>query len=94
VKVKATAEADGRMPHAMFCKMELTTATGETHATIVEYHKGHWKNPLSDAEVDAKFQKLASAVLNERQSSRLLEALWRLDTLDDAGEVVRLTKAG
>jgi 2-methylcitrate dehydratase len=94
VKVKATAEADQRMPHAMFCKMELTMVTGQTHATIVEFHKGHWKNPLADSEVEAKFQKLAGAVLNDSQASRLLDALWRLEKLDDAGEVVRLTKAG
>lgn len=94
VKVKATAEADLRMPQAMFCKMELVTLAGDTHATIVEYHKGHWKNPLSDGELEAKFQKLAGAVLKESQASRLLDALWRLEKLDDAGEIVRLTKAG
>src|SRR5215210_7860499 len=51
VKVKATDEADRRMPEAMLCTMELVTSSGETHTASVEYHRGHWKNPMSDADV-------------------------------------------
>lgn len=94
VKAKATEEADRRMPEAMFCRMELVTSAGQTHTAVVEYHRGHWKNPMSDGEIEAKFGKLASAVLSDAQAGRLLETLWRLDGLDDAGEVVRLTRAG
>ena len=93
VKVKATDEADRRMPEAMYCKMQLVTLAGATHTAIVEYHKGHWKNPMSDTQLEAKFRKLAGAVLSDAQTSRLLETLWRFEKLDDAGEVVRLTKA-
>ncbi|HET7159540.1 MAG TPA: hypothetical protein VFI62_11115, partial [Burkholderiales bacterium] len=93
VKVKATDEADRRMPEAMYCKMQLVTQSGATHTAIVEYHQGHWKNPMSDTQLEAKFRKLAGAVLSDAQTSRLLETLWRFETLADAGEVVRLTKA-
>ena len=91
VKVTATEEADGRMPDAMLCRMAIVTAGGQTFETAVEYHRGHWKNPMSDAEVEAKFTKLAAGVLKPTQTGRLLDALWRLDELADAGEIVRLT---
>jgi 2-methylcitrate dehydratase len=91
IRVTATEEADRRMPEAMLCKMALTTHSGETHHARVEYHKGHWRNPMSDAEVEAKFRKLAQAVLRDDQIDRLLESLWRFEALADAGEVVRLT---
>jgi 2-methylcitrate dehydratase len=94
VKATATEEADRRMPEAMLCRMTLVTAGGERHEAVVEYHKGHWKNPMSDAEIEAKFRKLAREVLDEAQTTRLLERLWRLEEMPDAGEVVRLTKAG
>jgi 2-methylcitrate dehydratase len=94
VKVQASAEADRRMPDAMLCRMQVVTAGGATHEASVEYHKGHWKNPMSDAEVETKFRKLASAVLDLRQTDRLLESLWRLEELPDGGEIVRLTNAG
>jgi 2-methylcitrate dehydratase len=91
VKATATEEADARMPDAMFCRMVLVTTGGERHEAVVEYHKGHWKNPMSDAEIETKFRKLAREVLDDSRTNRLLESLWRLDDLPDAGEVVRLT---
>src|SRR5215212_3013505 len=94
VKAQATEEADRRMPDAMYCKMDVVTTSAETHTAVVEYHKGHWKNPMSDVDVEAKFHKLAREVLKEDRAARLLEALSRLETLDDAGEILRLTKAG
>ncbi|HUP95252.1 MAG TPA: MmgE/PrpD family protein [Burkholderiales bacterium] len=94
VKAKGTEEADRRMPDAMFCKMDVVTVAGETHTAVVEYHKGHWKNPMSDAEVEGKFCRLAREALEEERAERLLATLRRLESLDDAGDIVRLTKAG
>ena len=94
VKVKATEEADRRMPEAMLCRMQIVLDGGATHETVVEYHKGHWKNPMSDDEVEAKFRRLAAEVLKPEQIERLLEKLWTLEELPNAGEIVRLTKAG
>jgi len=93
VKASASEEADRRMPDAMLCRMELVTRSGESHRAVVEYHKGHWKNPMSETELEAKFRKLASQVLEPPRIERLLESLWRLDELEDAGELVRLTEA-
>jgi 2-methylcitrate dehydratase len=94
VRVKTSEEADRRMPEAMLCKMELVSTSGAVHTAIVDYHKGHWKNPMSDADIERKFRKLASQVLDHTRSARLLDALWRLDGLGDVAEVLRLTQAG
>jgi 2-methylcitrate dehydratase len=91
VKVEATEEADRLMPEAMLCKLTVVTKAGATHGATVKYHKGHWKNPMSDVEVEAKFRKLASGVLQPAHSDRLLAALWKLEDAADAGEIIRLT---
>jgi 2-methylcitrate dehydratase len=93
VKAKATPEADARMPHAMLCRLELVLKSGATHVAVVEYHRGHWKNPMSDAEVEAKYRALAGKALAPARSERLLEALWKLEDAADTGEIVRLTVA-
>ncbi len=90
IKVSASEEADRRMPEAMLVRMTIV-AGGKSHEAMVEYHRGHWKNPMSDAEIEGKFRKLAPAVLSQAQSDRLLAALWRLEELADGGEIVRLT---
>jgi 2-methylcitrate dehydratase len=91
VKVEATEEADRQMPEAMLCKLTVLMKGGATHGATVKYHKGHWKNPMSDGEVEAKFRKLARGVLQPAHSDRLLAALWKLEDAADAGEIVRLT---
>lgn len=94
VKVKATAEADARAPEAMLCRMQVVTTSGASHEAVVEYHKGHWKNPMTDDEVETKFRKLSAEVLEPQQTDALLGSLWKLETLADAGEIVRLANAG
>jgi 2-methylcitrate dehydratase len=91
VKVEASQEADRRMPEAMLCELKLVTKSGTTHSAVVEYHKGHWKNPMTDAEVEEKVRMLAGGVLPPDRTSRLLERLWKLEDVADAGEIVRLT---
>ena len=91
VKVEASEEADRRMPEAMLCKLKLVTRSGATHTAVVDYHKGHYKNPMSDAEVEAKFRGLAQNVLKPAQTDRLLETLWKIEDVADAGEIVQLT---
>jgi len=94
VKVEVSDEANRRMPEAMLCKLTLITKDGQHHTAKVEYHKGHWKNPMSDAEVEGKFRSLAEKVRQRTASDRLLETMWKLENLADAGDLVRLTAAG
>ena len=78
----------------MFCRMIVLTTDGAAHEASVSYHRGHWKNPMSQAEVEGKFSKLAAGMLNDAQTGRLLDTLWNLENLADAGEIVRLTASG
>lgn len=94
VKVEVSEEAERRMPEAMRCMLTLVTTSGAAHAVVVDYHKGHYKNPMSDAEVEAKFRGLAQNVLKPEQTDRLLDALWKIEDVADAGEIVRLTVTG
>ena len=94
VRVSEWDEANRRMPEAMLCRVTLTTKSGAQHVSTVDYHRGHWKNPMTDAELEAKFRKLARHVLADREIDRLLSALWRLEQLDDADEFMRLTVPG
>jgi 2-methylcitrate dehydratase len=78
----------------MLCRVTVTTKQGARHAASVEYHRGHWKNPMTDAEVEAKFRKLAGHVLPPARVDALAECLWRLEALPDVGELMKLTVAG
>ena len=93
VKVKASAEADKHMPHAMRCYFKLITKSGAEFSTVVDHHKGHWKNPMNDAQIEKKFRTLAKKVLPDEKINTLLGRLWKVEDMADAGEIARLTVA-
>ena len=46
---------------------------------------------MTDSELETKFRRLARRVLADAQIDRLLSRLGALETLDDAGEILKLT---
>ena len=92
VEVSVSEEANQMAPEAMLCEVEVVTDNGERHSRRVAYHKGHYRNPLSDSELEDKFRSLAGPVLAGDQIDRLLDRLWRLEETDDLGEIFELTR--
>ncbi|PKB79118.1 MAG: hypothetical protein BZY88_14915 [SAR202 cluster bacterium Io17-Chloro-G9] len=92
VKVQVSEEANRRAPEAMLCRLEVVTGSGQRFSSEVAYHKGHYKDPLTDAELDEKFRAQCNGLLPEARTNALLERLWRLDTVEEIVEVLRLTK--
>ena len=92
VKVKVSEEANRRAPEAMLCRLEVVMASGERFSSEVAYHKGHYRDPLSDAEVSEKFRRQCRGVLSESRTNALLDRLWRLETVEEMGDILRLAK--
>ena len=92
VKVEHSEEAERRAPEAMLCQLTLTTRAGRSHHAEVAYHKGHYRNPMSDADIEGKFRPLAADLLGDAQADALLERLWRLDGERDIGALIGMTR--
>jgi len=45
--------------------------------------KGHFKNPMTDKEIEEKFNSLAGPYLSSLEQSKILEILWKVDELKD-----------
>jgi 2-methylcitrate dehydratase len=56
-------------------------SSGETLTREVHYPKGHAKNPLTDAEVEAKFRELSAGCGNPAQCESALDALRNLESV-------------
>jgi 2-methylcitrate dehydratase PrpD len=74
------------------CDLEIVLKSGQRKNVRVEYHRGHWKNPMTDAEVEEKFRALARRQLPAAQTDSLLHQLWALDSLPKAGELIATTR--
>jgi len=84
-------EANSREPEAMLCDMDVVLKNGKRETIRVEYHRGHPKNPMSDAEIEEKFRALAGTQMPATQADALLKQLWALDTLPTINSLFDLT---
>jgi 2-methylcitrate dehydratase len=74
-----------RYPAESCTRLEVTAADGRRLMAETRYPKGHWGNPLTDGEVEAKFRSLAGGALGPARCDRALAEVWGLDgaaTLD------------
>jgi 2-methylcitrate dehydratase len=90
IKCSVSEEANGREPEAMLCDLEVTMKNGKQEKIRVEYHRGHPRNFMSDAEIEEKFHSMADPVLTRGKADALAAQLWKLDELKDAGELFKL----
>jgi 2-methylcitrate dehydratase len=92
VKVSVSEEANRRAPEAMLSTVEVVTTRGQHLTGEVAYHRGHYKNPMSDQEIENKFRALAGDWLTSRQIDALLDRLWNLEQVADISEVIQLIR--
>src|SRR5262245_41190047 len=74
-----------RYPAESCTRIEVTTTDGRRVAAETSHPKGHYRNPLTDGEVDEKFRALALGALREERCDRVLAEAWDLEnsaTLD------------
>ena len=88
IEVVRDPECDAAWPEAILNILTVHTSDGREHTASVPYYTGHFKRPMSDAEVEAKFRGLTSGVLDEPAQQAALDRLWRLDEETDLGRVM------
>jgi 2-methylcitrate dehydratase PrpD len=70
----------------------LMLKNGLSYTESVAHATGAPGNPMTDAQLNAKFRALASDVLPKAGVERLLTRLWDLDQVEDVREVMPLMK--
>ena len=70
--------------------VKVTLANGRTVEAIEEYNRGSAQNPMTEAELRAKFDDNAREFLSASQRDRLTDAIAHLDQLPSAATLVSL----
>src|SRR5437762_3016392 len=79
-----------RYPEAVANRVTVKLSSGKVVSKQVDYHKGHPKNPMSDKEVEEKFERLTRKYLTKNQSRRILDTIWSLEKVNEVGKIVSL----
>ncbi len=92
VEVVAEPEFEAAFPKVQRCHVVVETTDGRTCEKQVDWPKGDPRDPLSEAEIRAKFDAMAEGVSPERRERIWAEAA-RLAELDDVSEFVKICAA-
>jgi aconitate decarboxylase len=71
-------------------RVKVRVKEGGPFEEKVDFPKGNPKNPMTRSDVEAKFRKLTGKVFPATRIDQIIAAVDRLETMSDAGELLRL----
>jgi 2-methylcitrate dehydratase len=92
IKCLPSEEADRMEKEFNLCELEILLKSGERKTGRVEYHRGHPKNPMTDAEMEDKFRSMARKQLSADRVDNLLRLLWGIESLPQVGALIAATQ--
>jgi len=75
-------------PASYPCVLQFATENGSSRTVEVFYPKGHPRNRMSPADVEAKFRGCARSVLSEAQQTKIISLVLNLETLPSVTELM------
>ncbi len=92
VKCLPSAEADRTENEFNLCELEVVLKSGARKTVRVEYHRGHFKNPMTDAEMEEKFRLMAQKHISADRVDNLLRLLWRIESEPQVSTLIAATR--
>lgn len=90
VEVVADPEIEAVFPALQRVIVELETSDGRTLTKQLDYPKGDYRNPMTDAEIAEKLAALAEGVISSERLAALQEAVDKLEQLEDVSALMAL----
>jgi len=87
VKCHVDDAAEAAFPSRRSAVVTLTTTSGETFEHYSPTRKGDPDNPLSDSELEDKFNELSVPVIGEDAAKAMRDKAWRLESLDNLDDL-------
>ena len=91
IKVIPSEEAE-KPDLSNLCVLEIVTKGNGSKSFRVEYHRGHYKNPMTDAEMEEKFRLLAQKHLSAERVNALISRLWSIENEPQVAGLIAATK--
>ena len=89
IKMQSDDRLDSLYPEGAPARVSIRTKAGKSLTKEVIYPRGHAKNPLSEADVLAKFHDMTAARLNATRRAEVIDTLLKLDEVSDISSVIR-----
>ncbi len=91
IKILPSDEADRTEREFNLCELEVVLKSDARKTVRIEYHRGHFRNPMTDAEMEEKFRLMAQKHLGADRVDNLLRLLWGIESVPQAHAVIAAT---
>jgi len=92
-RIKCLPSDEAETPElSNLCELEIVLRSGDRKTFRVEYHRGHYKNPMTDAEMEEKFRLLARKHLSADRVDALVRRLWRIENEPQVSGLITATQ--
>lgn len=88
VTVNHDAGLDPRYPQGIPNRITLTLADGRKVSRVVEFPRGHAGNPMTDAEVEAKFRMAVEPKYGPKKADQMLARCWDFENVTSVTELI------
>jgi 2-methylcitrate dehydratase len=88
IKVERNAELSAEYPRAMPVRISVALESGKAIQSRVDHARGHPKNPMSDAEMEAKFRGLARPIVSGPRIDQILSQVWKIEEASDFSALI------
>jgi 2-methylcitrate dehydratase PrpD len=75
---------------SFMAKVQIKLVDGSTFEALQQYSKGSPENPLTPAELEAKFRMLAHVAVPDKRMDQILEMVQNLEVISDISQLVSL----
>ena len=93
VVVVADPEIEALFPELQRVVVTIRTSDGRELTRQIDFPKGDPRNPLTDAEIEEKFDALAEPVLSPDRRRQVKEAVWTLERQEAITDLMHLLRS-
>ena len=90
VKVNHDEKLDPRYPKGIPNRITVTLADGRKLVREVEFPRGHAGNPMTDAEVEAKFRRVVEPKYGKAKADAMLARCWDFENLTGVTDLITM----
>ena len=92
-RIKCLPSDEADQPElANLCELEVVLRSGVRKTVRVEYHRGHFNNPMTDAEMEEKSRLMAQKHLPADRVDNLLRIVWSVEKEPQVSNLIAATR--
>jgi 2-methylcitrate dehydratase PrpD len=88
VEILEDPELTALFPKKWACRVQMELTTGECYEQREDIPKGEPENPLTQAEIEAKFHQMADPIVGVERAERIVHAVEHLAAAEDLSELM------